>query len=121
MEHLVRRSAELHFLHICTGGDPFEMGSSRPLDFGHWAAHKLESLSGHAVSHAHAVAIGLAMDVTYSKLRGWLAADEAQRILHVLETLGLPVFHPLLGNRGADGRLGILAGLDEFRSIRAAA
>src|SRR5688500_9888451 len=41
MNHLIRRCAELHLQHIA-GGDPFEMGSSRPLDFGHWSAHKLE-------------------------------------------------------------------------------
>ena len=40
------------------------------------------------------------MDVTYSKLQGWLAADEAGRILRVVRgRLGLPVFHPLLASR----------------------
>ena len=48
MRHLVFRCAELHLEHIRTGGDPFEMGRARPLDFGHWAAHKLELLSGFA-------------------------------------------------------------------------
>ena len=36
---LIRRCAELHLRHIATSGDPFETGSARPLDFGHWAAH----------------------------------------------------------------------------------
>src|SRR6266849_6698912 len=39
---LIYRCAQLHLDHIATSGDPFELGSSRPLDFGHWAAHKLE-------------------------------------------------------------------------------
>ncbi|HEX6767221.1 MAG TPA: 3-dehydroquinate synthase, partial [Polyangiaceae bacterium] len=34
---LVRRCAALHLRHIREGGDPFEMGSARPLDYGHWA------------------------------------------------------------------------------------
>jgi 3-dehydroquinate synthase len=40
MNALIRRSAELHVRHISEAGDPFEFGSARPLDFGHWAAHQ---------------------------------------------------------------------------------
>ncbi|MEI7603371.1 MAG: 3-dehydroquinate synthase, partial [Opitutae bacterium] len=43
----IRRSAELHALHITKGGDPFELGSARPLDLGHWVAHKCETLSNY--------------------------------------------------------------------------
>ncbi|HWN94731.1 MAG TPA: 3-dehydroquinate synthase, partial [Methylomirabilota bacterium] len=38
MQQLIFRSAELHMNHIANSGDPFESGSARPLDFGHWAA-----------------------------------------------------------------------------------
>ena len=69
---VVRRSAALHLQHIATGGDPFEMGSSRPLDFGHWAAHKLERLTSHQLRHGEAVAIGIALDSTYSHLSDFL-------------------------------------------------
>src|SRR5947199_194600 len=41
----IRASAELHLRHITRGGDPFEMNEARPLDFGHWSAHKLEALT----------------------------------------------------------------------------
>src|SRR5689334_1526389 len=75
MAHLVHRSAELHLTHIATSGDPFELGSSRPLDFGHWAAHKLEQLSRHELRHGEAVAIGIALDSTYSYLTGSLPQD----------------------------------------------
>src|SRR6266571_5877490 len=67
MRQLVRRCAELHVEHIATSGDPFEVGSARPLDFGHWSAHKLEQLSDFKISHGGAVAIGIALDVIYSK------------------------------------------------------
>ena len=40
---MIRRCAELHMRQIAHGGDPFETGSARPLDYGHWSAHKLES------------------------------------------------------------------------------
>ena len=36
-----------------------EFGSARPLDFGHWAAHKLEQISEYRLRHGEAVAIGL--------------------------------------------------------------
>ena len=76
MERLVRRSAALHLAHISDGGDPFELGSSRPLDFGHWAAHKLEQLTDHRLRHGEAVAIGIALDTTYAHLQGFLPEPE---------------------------------------------
>ena len=48
LDHLIKGSAELHMRQIRLGGDPFEMGSARPLDFGHWSAHKLEQLTKNA-------------------------------------------------------------------------
>ncbi|MEL6742945.1 MAG: 3-dehydroquinate synthase, partial [Planctomycetota bacterium] len=39
------RSAELHWRHIVEGGDPFEDEVARPLDYGHWSAHRLERLA----------------------------------------------------------------------------
>ena len=111
----IRRSAEWHFRHICEAGDPFEMGSSRPLDFGHWAAHKLESLSENALSHAEAVAMGMAIDVLYSEWAGHLNMSERQRILHVLSGLGLALYHPLMSATTHTGQNVLWAGLDEFR------
>ena len=117
MEAVIRRSAELHLAHIATGGDPFEMGSSRPLEFGHWAAHKLERLSSHRLRHGQAVSIGLALDTTYSKLGGWLAESEWQRIVALLQKLGLPLFAPELARHLEDEEHAacVLRGLDEFR------
>jgi hypothetical protein len=37
MRHMIRRCAELHMQQIGQGGDPFETGSARPLDYGHWS------------------------------------------------------------------------------------
>jgi 3-dehydroquinate synthase len=111
----VKRSALLHARHITTGGDPFEMGSSRPLDFGHWAAHKLEQLSGFRMSHAHAVCIGLWLDVLYSVKAGYLSEEEGRRIGHVMCVMGFPQFDELLLKRADSGVLAIIAGLEEFR------
>ena len=114
MEEVVRRSAALHLQHIATGGDPFEMGSSRPLDFGHWAAHKLERLTSHQLRHGEAVAIGIALDTTYSHLSGFLSEADWRRVLSLLDTLGLDVYAPEL-THGIGQQPAILAGLDEFR------
>ena len=115
MKHLIRRCAELHLDHIATGGDPFEMGSARPLDFGHWAAHKLEQLSRFEISHSEAVAIGIALDVLYSRNLGLLDAASAERILKLLTQLGFKLFADELLNANDANRLTVLTGLEEFR------
>lgn len=95
MERTIRRSAEIHLRHIA-GGDPFELGSSRPLDFGHWAAHKLEVLSDHTLRHGEAVSVGIALDTTYSYLSGPLPKASWERIIGLLSALGLPCYRPEL-------------------------
>jgi len=117
MDHLVYRCAELHLRHIATSGDPFEFGSSRPLDFGHWSAHKLEQISKYAWRHGEAVAIGICLDSTYAFLQGLLPEAEWRRILDVFHAAGLPIFaSELLASLDAAGASGsILAGLEEFR------
>ncbi|WP_434628443.1 3-dehydroquinate synthase [Chromobacterium sp. CV08] len=113
--YLIRRCAELHLRHIGTAGDPFEFGSARPLDFGHWAAHKLEAMSGYQLSHGEAVAIGMALDTCYAVLSGLLHVDAASRLCRLLERLGFTLWTPLLEWRDGSGRHQVLAGLDEFR------
>jgi len=115
MKRLIRRCAELHLDHIATSGDPFEAGSARPLDFGHWAAHKLEQISHFRISHGEAVAIGLALDVVYSRNIGLLGEKSAARILDLLERLGFKLFADELLNSDANDQLLVLAGLEEFR------
>ncbi|MFU8894124.1 MAG: 3-dehydroquinate synthase [Luteolibacter sp.] len=115
VEECVERSAVAHASHIATGGDPFENGSSRPLDFGHWAAHKLEALTSMRLSHAEAVAIGMAIDCVYAEAAGHLDAKTCRRIINVIRGLDLPLHHPALEKRDACGRRVIFSGLDEFR------
>jgi 3-dehydroquinate synthase len=115
MESLIYRCAELHLKHIATSGDPFEFGSARPLDFGHWAAHKLEQLSEFKIRHGEAVAIGIAIDVIYSRLAGWLDAPSTERVLNLLENLGFELFANELTHVNSKGQLIVLEGLEEFR------
>lgn len=113
--HLIRRCAVLHMRQIAGAGDPFETGSARPLDYGHWAAHKLEALSRHDVRHGEAVAIGMALDARYAVAKGLLAPGREDRLCRVLERLGFRLWHPALEARAADGSLAILDGLREFQ------
>ena len=106
MERMIRRCAELHLQHIATAGDPFESGSSRPLDFGHWVAHKLEELSGSEIKHGEAVAIGIALDSLYSQFIGRLGELDVYRIHTLLETLGFSLHHPALSWLDVETALG---------------
>jgi 3-dehydroquinate synthase len=108
MQELIIRCAQMHLDHI-SGKDPFEFGSSRPLDFGHWAAHKLEHLSDFKIRHGEAVAIGIALDSTYSFLKGWISEADLSRIIMVFKTLGFKLFAPELGGEN------LIKGLKEFQ------
>jgi len=111
---MIRRCAALHLAHIAQGGDPFEAGSARPLDYGHWSAHKLELMSGHELRHGEAVAIGMLLDARYAEQQGLLPTPALERIATLLAKLGLPRFHPALAERQAGG-LAVLGGLQDFR------
>ncbi|SMB99556.1 3-dehydroquinate synthase [Hymenobacter roseosalivarius DSM 11622] len=116
MQQLIHRCAELHLEHIA-GGDAFEQGSSRPLDFGHWSAHKLEQLSHYRIRHGEAVAIGIALDSVYSHLQGRLTVAELAEIIAVLETLGFELYAPEMVEHLTDAGhpQSLLHGLQEFR------
>ena len=115
IKRLVHRCAELHVTHIATNGDPFEMGSARPLDFGHWAAHKLEQISEYKIRHGEAVAIGIALDVIYAVRKGFLARESGDRILRLLRSLGFALFASEMTHTDSEGRLLVIEGLNEFR------
>ncbi|MCD9572991.1 3-dehydroquinate synthase [Pseudomonas protegens] len=113
--YAIRRCAELHLGHITGAGDPFERGNGRPLDYGHWAAHKLENLSQHRLRHGEAVAVGMALDALYANASGLLSDADCQRLLRLLDRLGFNLCPPELSLRDSQGRSPILVGLEEFR------
>lgn len=115
MAHMIRRCAQLHMRQIAHGGDPFETGSARPLDYGHWSAHKLEGLTAHELRHGEAVAIGLALDTRYSVHIGMLAQGGEERVYKLLKRLGFYLWHPAMETRDAQGDLMLLRGIEEFR------
>ena len=107
----IRESAVHHLRHIVDGGDPFELMEARPLDFGHWSAHKIEAISDYTVSHGDAVSIGLGVDVLYSVEKLGLDPACADRVIDCLKRLGLPVWNPILDSHRSE----LLSGLEEFR------
>lgn len=116
MQYVIHRCAEMHLQHIA-GGDPFEQGSSRPLDFGHWSAHKLEQLSNYRIRHGEAVAIGIALDAVYSQLQGRISEAELERIIMVIRTLGFALYAPEMSANLNDAAhpQSLQHGLQEFR------
>ena len=115
IETTIKRCAMLHLEHIRNSGDPFEFGSARPLDFGHWSAHRLEVLSEHRIGHGQAVAIGISLDTCYAHRMGILTAREQDAVIEALEKAGLPFWSDLLERKGENGELEILKGLDDFQ------
>lgn len=109
MQNVVYNCAELHLKHIRTAGDPFEFGHSRPLDFGHWSAHKLESLSQYRLRHGEAVACGIALDTLYSVAMGFFPAEQGNRVIHLFQSLGFSLYQPEMEQEN------FLHGLAEFR------
>jgi len=107
---VIRRAAKLHAEHISGGGDPFEMRSSRPLDFGHWSAHKLEEMSEFSLKHGEAVAIGVALDTVLSTLEYGLPKSDTDRILSCITAVGLPCYSKFLEDTEA-----LKVGLEQFR------
>ncbi len=112
MNYLIERCAGLHMQHIA-GNDPFETGSSRPLDFGHWSAHKLEQLSNFDVLHGEAVSLGMALDTAYSNVSGLLSDEDTRRVIGLIKHSGFALTHPLMEVESE--KSAILKGLQEFR------
>ena len=115
ISYMIRHCAELHLNHIVHGGDPFETGNARPLDYGHWSAHKLESLTKHELRHGEAVAIGMAMDSRYASQIGLLPKGTENRICQLLENMEFRLWHPVMRERDGNGQLRLIEGIREFR------
>lgn len=115
MTELVRRCAILHLDHIRTNGDPFEYGTARPLDFGHWSAHKIELLSNFAISHGEAVAAGVLLDSIYARSQGWIDAGELERIDSGLRRSGFRLWFDEYNQRDGDGLRLVFGGLRDFQ------
>jgi len=109
-KHAIHSSCILHLKHITEGGDPFEMLEARPLDFGHWSAHRLEPLTRYRIRHGEAVAIGVAIDTIYSSLKFGFPEQDMLAVCHCLSRLGIRLWHEELTPVDR-----LMQGLEEFR------
>ena len=106
----IGQSCRLHLRHITEGGDPFESEEARPLDFGHWSAHRLEPLTQYKIRHGEAVGIGVAIDCMYSSMKFGFPESDAMRVCQCLSDLGIKLWHEAI--RPVDR---LMQGLEEFR------
>ncbi|MBA3533902.1 MAG: 3-dehydroquinate synthase [Ardenticatenales bacterium] len=74
--------------------DPFEQGERAKLNLGHTFGHAIELLSGFALSHGEAVAIGLVLAARLSEALGIAEPGLTARIKRVLRHVGLPTRWP---------------------------
>lgn len=114
-QYAIARCAQLHLHQITNGGDPFETGNARPLDYGHWSAHKLESLLNYEIRHGEAVAIGMALDAHYAAMSGYLDTDQMMRMITLLESLDFKLWHDTLDKKNSQNQHALLQGLEDFR------
>jgi 3-dehydroquinate synthase len=93
LAHVIRRSCEIKAEIVAA--DERESGARALLNFGHTFGHAIESAQGYGNwLHGEAVAAGMAMAARFSSRLGRLPAADAERLVKLLEKLGLPVQPP---------------------------
>jgi 3-dehydroquinate synthase len=92
LQALIRRSVEIKASLVAE--DTLETGPRASLNFGHTIAHALEHVSGFAIAHGYAVAIGMVAEARLGEALGIAMAGTAARIERLLTRLGLPVHIP---------------------------
>ena len=81
--------------------DEKEHGLRRILNFGHTLGHAVEAASAYALPHGEAVSIGMAGALALSQRLGHLPDADGERIVALLQKLGLPVRLPAALDREA--------------------
>lgn len=93
LAHAIRRSCEIKAEIVAE--DERESGVRALLNFGHTFGHAIESAAGYGKwLHGEAVAAGMVLAARFSVRQGRLAAAKAERLVALIERLGLPVRAP---------------------------
>jgi len=90
--HAVARSVEIKAAVV--RADEREHGLRKTLNFGHTIGHALEHVSGYALLHGEAIAIGMALEARIAERLGIAESGTAARIVDVLRRAGLPTERP---------------------------
>jgi 3-dehydroquinate synthase len=89
LEWLVRCAAKIKT--VLVERDPYEEDLRRPLNFGHTVGHPLETVTGYGpLLHGEAVAFGMVVESRISANRGLLDLADLERIIALLDRVGLP-------------------------------
>jgi 3-dehydroquinate synthase len=88
LDSLIRRSVDIKS--ACVAADPREAGRRAVLNFGHTIGHALERVSGYAVPHGHAVAVGMLVEAEIGTALGVTNPDTVQEIFRALQAARLP-------------------------------
>lgn len=76
------------------GTNMFETYQDRPHAYGHTWSPRYEPVA--KLMHGHAVSIGMAYGATLATKLGWLQPTQRDRIIALIRSLGLTVYHPIL-------------------------
>lgn len=68
-------------------------GYCRMVDFGHTFSPFIESATSYQITHGQAVAVDMAISATLARRFGLLSEQDFERILRLMQALGLPIFH----------------------------
>jgi 3-dehydroquinate synthase len=74
--------------------DELDHGVRQALNFGHTVGHALERASDYRIGHGHAVAVGMCVESDAAVHAGLMAPTVRDRIVGVIEALGLPTRLP---------------------------
>ena len=89
---IIARSVEIKSWIVA--GDTREHGRRKTLNFGHTIGHAVEHVSGYALLHGEAVAIGMCAESVIAERMGVASNGTSERILAAVRSAGLPVTCP---------------------------
>jgi 3-dehydroquinate synthase len=90
--HIVKRSCEIKADVVAR--DELEGGLRRILNFGHTIGHAVEAASGYRIPHGEAVAMGMVAVAKIAASKGIFDQADLERLVSLLERLGLPTRIP---------------------------
>ena len=88
IDDVVRRNVEIKASVV--GEDEFERGRRKLLNFGHTLGHAIEKCSGYAVTHGHAVAIGMVLASRAAERMGYSPEGTLEAVLAANRHFDLP-------------------------------
>ncbi|MEU5900481.1 sedoheptulose 7-phosphate cyclase [Streptomyces venezuelae] len=90
--YIIRTAMRLMMEELCPNLREHEL--ARLVDFGHTFSPVIETAGGHRLAHGEAVAVDMALSAHLARLLGLADEETCERIVTLLERIGLPVYDP---------------------------